>query len=753
MNRFPVLYIEEEVLFPLNSLPYILNKGHEILIIERAMDNFNGKLVVIPSGISNLEREFSTIAEVVSLDETARGIRIVLQGEDRCRIKSIRETRGVPFADVEIVFEEIEDYRKALALSRAVKRLLLEFTALSEAERAPGIEALVQENDPVTFLYRTLSAIPLNNNVKWHIYQLEGIETKLDKILEAISTDLEVARLEKEILDKVKDRLSKNQKQYLLHEQLKVIQKELGREEDEDIQKLKETIEKSNMPDEAREKALSELERLKKIPPMSPESVVIRNYLDWLLKLPWNNGKQEEMDIKKVQEVLEKNHYGLEKVKETIIEYLSVLKLTGSSKGHILCFVGPPGVGKTSLGRSIAEALGRKFVRASLGGVKDEAEIRGHRRTYVGSMPGKIIQEIARAGVNNPVFLLDEVDKIGVDYRGDPASALLEVLDPEVNQSFMDHYIEIGYDLSHVLFITTANVTYSIPPPLLDRMEIINLPGYLEFEKIEIAKRHLIPKIIEDTGLRQRDFRVSDGVIKKIIKEYTQEAGVRNLERSLRKIARKIAREKAFGSRRISRITIKNIEDFLGVPKFKGFKKKQGVGVATGLAWTPVGGEVMQVETRVMDGEGNLILTGQMGDVMKESAMAALSVIRSNYKKYGLNKDFYRKLDVHVHIPEGAVPKDGPSAGVTIFSSILSALTKKQTKGDVAMTGEITLSGRILGVGGLTAKLMAARSAGVKNVILPLDNERDIKEVPEAVKTGLNLIFVKNTEDVVENAF
>ncbi|RKZ23032.1 endopeptidase La, partial [bacterium] len=409
--------------------------------------------------------------------------------------------------------------------------------------------------------------------------------------------------------------------------------------------------------------------------------------------------------------------------------------------------------GKTSLGRSIAEALGRKFVRASLGGVKDEAEIRGHRRTYVGSMPGKIIQEIARAGVNNPVFLLDEVDKIGVDYRGDPASALLEVLDPEVNQSFMDHYIEIGYDLSHVLFITTANVTYSIPPPLLDRMEIINLPGYLEFEKIEIAKRHLIPKIIEDTGLRQRDFRVSDGVIKKIIKEYTQEAGVRNLERSLRKIARKIAREKAFGSRRIPRITTKNIEDFLGVPKFKGFKKKQGVGVATGLAWTPVGGEVIQVETRVMDGEGNLILTGQMGDVMKESAMAALSVIRSNYKRYGLNRDFYRKLDVHVHIPEGAVPKDGPSAGVTIFSSILSALTKKQTRGDVAMTGEITLSGRVLGVGGLTAKLMAARSAGIKKVILPIDNERDIKEVPEAVKAGLNLIFVKNTEDVVENAF
>lgn len=558
------------------------------------------------------------------------------------------------------------------------------------------------------------------------------------------------------IASEVQNNISENQKKYFLNEQLKVIKKELGYTGDmvDEYEELKAKVTKAGMHKEAEKKALYELNKLATMPPISPEATVVRNYLDWLVNIPWHKTTKDNLDIKLAENILEKNHFGLKKIKERVLEYLSVLKLSKSVKGQILCFVGPPGVGKTSLGESIAQSLGRKFVRISLGGVRDEAEIRGHRKTYIGSLPGKIVQMMRRAGVMNPVFMLDEVDKLGSDFKGDPSSALLEVLDPQLNHSFMDHYLEVEYDLSNVLFICTANIIHTIPPALRDRMEIINLPGYLEFEKFGICKKFLIPRNLKIAGLKKSNIRISDKAIEEIVKKYTVEAGVRTLEKQIAKIMRKAAKEVAAGTGRKFSITPKNIEKYLGPALPTGIRdRKTRVGVANGLAWTQYGGTLLSVETLVFPGTGKVQLTGQLGDVLKESANASISYLRKYADKYGIERDFHEKYDIHIHLPEGAIPKDGPSAGITITASLYSALKNKAMKKQYAMTGEITLRGLILPIGGLAEKVVAAQSAGIENVIIPYDNKPQFNQLPKEAKRNISISFVRTIDDALRLLF
>lgn len=757
MGRYlPTLLFEETVIFPYQTVSMSLSDENMVATIDTAFHSAKQQLIIVPESIHSLRRvntTIGTLARIINFTNTNNGLKIIIQGLKRVKIKSTGTKEGILITQYNTIRENKSNSVRIKALRKGIINLLYEFSNFIEFD-PEIIDVLNKIEDPIKFSFYVSSHFPFSSTAKKKLLSTIDTKARLKNILELINSELEVAKTEAEIMRKVKDKISKSQKQFLLNEQLRIIREELGKEGDEEIEKLLKKIDKAKMPETAKEKAMEEIEKLKKTPSISPESIVIRNYLDWLVTLPWDKRTKDNPDIKSVYRILDKNHFGLKKVKDTIVEFLSVLRLSGSTKGHILCFVGAPGVGKTSLGKSIAEALGREFVRSSLGGVKDEAEIRGHRRTYVGSMPGKIIQQIARAKVKNPVFLLDEIDKIGVDYRGDPSSALLEVLDPEVNNNFMDHYIEVGFDLSEVLFITTANVTYSIPPALLDRMEIINLPGYLEFEKMGIAKKHLIPNVLKETGISPKELHLSDTAIKNIIQHYTREAGVRNLERSINVIARKIAKRKAFGENTKLRITANNLEEFLGPPRFELIKnKKNRVGVAMGLAVTPSGGETIMVESKTMEGTGKQILTGQLGEVMKESAVAALSLVRSNYKQFHLPDDFYKKLDIHVHIPEGAVPKDGPSAGITIFTSMLSALTGKSIRKDIAMTGEITLSGEVLPVGGLTEKIVAAQTMGIKTVIIPKSNKKDLKEIPKEAKKDLQIIPISNIKSLLKYVF
>ncbi|HXF99943.1 MAG TPA: endopeptidase La, partial [Bacteroidota bacterium] len=569
----------------------------------------------------------------------------------------------------------------------------------------------------------------------------------------------------KEIDSKVHDNIAKSQRKYFIQEQIRILQDELGEEETSpELIKLREDIKKARMPKAVEEKAMEEFAKLRKTPPLSPESTVIRGYLDWLIAVPWYKRTKDNLNVEHVKAILDEDHFGLEKPKERILEHIAVLNLVREMKGQILCFVGPPGVGKTSLAKSIARALGRKLVRISLGGVRDEAEIRGHRRTYIGSMPGKIIQSMKRAGVINPVMLLDEVDKMSMDFRGDPSSALLEVLDPEQNCTFNDHYLDVDYDLSHVMFITTANVRYQIPLPLQDRMEIIELSGYLQHDKREIAKRHIIPKQLQEHGLGKSHISVKDEAIDKIIAEYTREAGVRNLERELASVCRKIAKEIVSGKHKNGKkarqgtrlvVTPEKVEEYLGVPKFRNRVRADAnrVGSVTGLAWTSVGGDILYVDVTVMSGKEKLTLTGQLGDVMKESAQAALSYLRSNAKALGLDPDFYKDRELHVHLPEGAIPKDGPSAGITMVMAMYSALSGKPARADVAMTGEITLRGDVLAVGGLNEKFIAAQRSGISTVLIPQENVKDLAEIPQRVKEGLKIVPISRIEEAFEHVF
>ncbi|MBW1711326.1 MAG: endopeptidase La, partial [Deltaproteobacteria bacterium] len=661
------------------------------------------------------------------------------------------------YVETELVIETEDDPTEIEALGRSVRSTFESYAKVNKKIPAEVLQTVNSITDPSKLADTIVAHLNIKLNEKQELLELVNLSKRLEKLYELMRQEVEVMEIEQRIKGRIKKQMEQTQKEYYLHEQMRAIQKEMGDKDDmaNEIQILEETLRKKRLSREAKAKVSQEIKKLKMMSPQSAEATVVRSYIDWILSLPWYDRTRDIMDIKKAESILDEDHYGLRKPKERILEYLAVQKLVKKIKGPILCLVGPPGVGKTSLATSVARATGRNFVRLSLGGIRDEAEIRGHRRTYIGALPGKIIQSLRKAKSNNPVFCLDEVDKMSMDFRGDPSAALLEVLDPEQNHAFNDHYLDLDYDLSQVLFITTANTLYSIPQPLQDRMEIIRLPGYLEDEKLNIAKQFLVKKQIDNNGLKQSDIHFSDRAILQIIRLYTREAGVRSLEREIASICRKAARAvvKDPGRKQI-RITAKNIPQYLGVPKFRyGMaEERDEIGLATGLAWTEVGGEILMTEVVIMPGRGQLTLTGQMGDVMKESAQAAMSYARTRAAHLGLSNKFYRKVDIHVHVPEGAIPKDGPSAGITMTTAIVSALIKKPVRRDLAMTGEITLRGRVLPIGGLKEKIMAANRSNIKTVLIPKDNEKDIKDIPPRVLKSVKLILVDHMDEVLEHA-
>lgn len=701
--------------------------------------------------------QIGTVAEVKQLLKLPGGtIRVLVEGIARAKVS--RFISDEPFFQVEIE-QYSEDFKKNSEIEALMRSLVSQFEQyVKMSKRIPPetVVAVVNLEEPGRLADVIASHLALRIEDKQGILEAADIVKRLEKLCAIVTKELEIVELERKINIRVRKQMEKTQKEYYLREQMKAIQRELG-EKDERMaegEELREKIAEVKFPKEVAEKALKEVDRLEKMPPMAAEAAVVRNYLDWLLSLPWGKGTRDRLDLNVADKILEEDHYGLKTVKERILEYLAIRKLAKKMKGPIICFVGPPGVGKTSLGRSIARALERKFIRMSLGGVRDEAEIRGHRRTYVGAMPGRIIQGIRQAGSRNPVFLLDEVDKMSMDFRGDPSAALLEVLDPEQNNTFSDHYIESPFDLSNVMFITTANVQQNIPRPLQDRMEIIYLSGYTEEEKVQIAIRHLLPKQINEHGLSMEMLKMSENTIRKIIREYTRESGVRNLERQLAAICRKTARKVVTDKIKKLQVTALNLNQFLGTARFRyGMAELDDqVGVATGLAWTEVGGETLAIEVSVYKGTGKLTLTGKLGDVMKESAQAGYSYIRSRSGELNIDDDSYDKQDIHIHIPEGAIPKDGPSAGISMASALASAITGRKVRHDVAMTGEITLRGRVLPVGGVKEKILAAHRAGIKIVILPSDNKNDMDEIPKKVKDKINFILVDHMDQVLEAA-
>ena len=679
-----------------------------------------------------------------------------MEGIARCKVKNIKFSSDFVNAEIEELpkNEKISDTIKALGRSVVSK---YETYANINNKTSSEVLTSVKDIENEDKLADTVaSQIAINIQEKQKILEEVDLEKRLNMILSYIEGELSVLQVEKKIRRRVKNQMEKTQKEYYLNEQMKAIQKELEDGEggaSEDIAELNEKINKTKLSKEAKEKALNELKKLKQMSPMSAEATVVRNYLDWLLDIPWGKKKRIKKDINKSQEILDKDHYGLEKVKDRITEYLAVQNRSSKVKGPILCLVGPPGVGKTSLGKSIASATGREFIRMSLGGVRDEAEIRGHRRTYIGSMPGRIIQALKKVKTSNPIFLLDEIDKLGQDFRGDPASALLEVLDPEQNNAFNDHYLEVDYDLSQVMFVTTAN-TMNIPGPLLDRMEIIRIAGYTEEEKLEIAKRHLIEKVKENNALTDKEFKISDDVIRSVIQNYTREAGVRNLERELNSLGRKAVKEISQNKSDSLNVSSDNISDYLGVKKFRYGKKENDdlIGVVTGLAWTQVGGDILNVEAVMVPGQGKIRTTGKLGDVMKESIDAASSFVRSRAVNYGIEPPIFQRKDIHVHVPEGATPKDGPSAGVAMIIAIISVMAGIPVKNDVAMTGEMSLRGRVLPIGGLKEKLLAALRSGIKTVLVPSDNDRELSEVPDNIKDKLDIKLVSTIDEALELA-
>jgi ATP-dependent Lon protease len=629
-----------------------------------------------------------------------------------------------------------------------------QYVRLSKKIPPETVVSVVALEEPGRLADVVASHLSLRIQEKQKILEARDIAHRLDLLCEMLAREMEVLELERKINIRVRKQMEKTQKEYYLREQMKAIQKELGDKDERvaEVEELKERINKAKLPKEAYEKAYKELERLEKMPPMVAEAVVVRNYLDWLLSLPWSVETKDRLDLKVAERILDEDHYGLEKPKERILEYLAIRKLAKKMKGPILCLVGPPGVGKTSLGKSVARSLNRKFVRMSLGGIRDEAEIRGHRRTYVGSMPGRVLQGMKQAGSKNPVFLLDEIDKMTMDFRGDPASALLEVLDPEQNSTFSDHYLETAFDLSKVMFITTANSTYNIPKPLLDRMEVIEISGYTEEDKVHIALDYLIPKQVKEHGLSEHNITFSEGAVRKIIREYTREAGVRNLEREIASVCRKVARQVVEDKNTMVTVTAGNLGKYLGVQRYRyGVAERENqIGVATGLAWTEVGGDILSIEVALLKGKGNLTLTGKLGDVMKESAQAALTYVRSRAEELGIPEDVRQEHDIHLHVPEGAIPKDGPSAGITIAVALASAMSGKLVRKDVAMTGEITLRGRVLPIGGVKEKVLAAHRAGIHTVIMPMENQKDLADIPANVKRKMKFIPVAHMDEVLQ---
>lgn len=701
--------------------------------------------------------QIGTVVEVKQLLKLPGGtIRVLVEGI--ARAKARRFAAYEPFFQVEIeqYSEKFQKTSEIEALMRSLVYQFEQYVKLSKRIPPETVVSVVNLEEPGRLADIIASHLALRIEDKQAVLEAVNINQRLERLCAIVAKELEIVELERKINIRVRKQMEKTQKEYYLREQMKAIQRELG-EKDERMaegEELREKIAEAKLPKEVEEKALKEVDRLEKMPPMAAEAAVVRNYLDWLLSLPWNKGTRDRLDIKAAETILEEDHYGLKTVKERILEYLAIRKLAKKMKGPIICFVGPPGVGKTSLGRSIARALERKFVRMSLGGVRDEAEIRGHRRTYVGAMPGRIVQAMRQAGSKNPVFLLDEIDKMSMDFRGDPSAALLEVLDPEQNNSFSDHYIEVPFDLSNVMFITTANLQHNIPRPLQDRMEIIYLSGYTEEEKVQIAVRHLIPKQLKEHGLTKEMLKMTENTIRKIIREHTRESGVRNLERQIATICRKTAKQIVSEKTKKVQVTPLNLNQFLGSPRFRYGLAEQDdqVGVATGLAWTEAGGDTLAIEVTIYKGNGRLTLTGKLGDVMKESAQASYSYIRRRAGELGIDEEFYDKQDIHVHVPEGATPKDGPSAGITMACALASVVTGRKVRHDVAMTGEITLRGRVLPVGGIKEKVLAAHRAGIKTVILPKDNKKDMDEIPKKVKDKLEFILVDHMDQVLEVA-
>jgi ATP-dependent Lon protease len=759
---YPVLPLRDIVVFPHMIVPLFVGREKSVNALESVMQDDKQILLVTQKNAAQDNPgpediyEVGTIASVLQLLKLPDGtVKVLVEGGERARIlgysgnQAFFEAEAAPLVDTTTKPEDLD------ALTRSVVGQFEQYVKLNRKIPPEVLVSINQIDEPAKLADTVASHLALKISDKQELLEVPSVQERLERVYALMESEISVMQVERRIRSRVKRQMEKTQREYYLNEQLKAIQKELGEGEDgrDELQELEEKITNTKFSKEAREKATAELKKLRNMSPMSAEATVVRNYLDWLLTIPWNERSRIKKNISNAAKILDEDHFGLEKVKERILEYLAVQQRTKKLKGPILCLVGPPGVGKTSLGKSVARATGREFVRMSLGGVRDEAEIRGHRRTYIGSMPGKIIQGMKKAKKSNPLYLLDEVDKMGADFRGDPASALLEVLDPEQNHTFNDHYLEVDYDLSDVMFITTAN-TLRMPQPLLDRMETIRLPGYTEDEKVQIARRHLIPKQLAAHGLKKSEWSISDGALLDLIRYYTREAGVRNLEREIANLSRKAIKEIVEKKVKSVSLTRRNLGTYAGVRRFRygEIELEDMVGVVTGLAWTEVGGELLTIESVVLPGKGNVRYTGKLGDVMQESIQAATSYVRSRAYDFGIRPKLFEKRDIHVHVPEGATPKDGPSAGIAMCASIVSVLTRIPVRRDVAMTGEITLRGRVLPIGGLKEKLLAALRGGIKTVLIPQENEKDLAEIPDNVKRHLAIVPVSSVDDVLAHA-
>jgi ATP-dependent Lon protease len=763
-ETLPIVPLRDVVVFPHMMMPFVIGRPSSIRALEHALAKDKRIFLAAQHDAAvddpGAEDVFTMgcVANVVqSLKLPDGNIKVLVEGVDRGRVIEWKEDKGFHRVVVKVLTKAKETAGDVEQTMTRVVTLFEQYVKLSNNLHYDAMIAAVKVDDPGKLADTIAAHLLVGVDEKQNLLEINSPLERLNRIAAILEAEVDKLQVDRRIQSRVKKQMEKAQKEYYLNEKMKAIQKELGRKDEKgnEVDDLKKKIEQSRMPKDVEEKAIQELKRLEAMPPMSAEATVSRNYLDWLIAVPWHKKTKESRDLKNAEAILNEDHYGLEKIKERILEFLAVRALVKKPKATILTFVGPPGVGKTSLAKSIARAMNRKFVRLSLGGVRDEAEIRGHRRTYIGAFPGQIIQSMKKATTQNPVFLLDEVDKMSMDFRGDPSAALLEVLDPEQNNAFMDHYLDVEYDLSHVMFICTANVLHTIPQALRDRMEVLQLAGYTEEEKVQIAKKFLVPKAVEGNGLTDKNILFHDESVQTVINRYTREAGVRNLEREINSICRKVARRVVVeGTDTFEEITPDKVTTYLGVPRYRSTEAEQQneVGVSTGLAWTEVGGEILVTEATLMPGRGRLTLTGKLGDVMQESAQAAMSYVRSRAEEFGIVKDFNRRLDVHVHIPEGAIPKDGPSAGITLATALISALSRVPVRRDVAMTGEITLRGKVLPIGGVKEKVLAAHRAGIKNLLLPKDNEKDLADIPKNVLDAMNLYLVSTMDEVLKHA-
>ncbi len=762
IRRVPMMPVREMVIFPQMMTPFIVGREASVRALDQALAGEKKIFLATQLDASVDDPKPSEIYQVGTLANIVQSVRlpdgnikVLVEGVERARILQITSEDGFFRATIRLISSKVDPSPQLEQATTRATSLFEQYVKLSQSLNYDSMIAAVRVDDPSKLADAIAANLQVAIEEKQELLEIAGSIERLNRISEVLDVEIEKLNVDRSINSRVKRQMERAQKEYYLNEKMKAIQKELGRGETSEIDQLRKKIESSGMSPAVQEKAGQELKRLEMMPPMSAESTVSRNYLDWLLAVPWKKRSREIRDVRRAEKILNEDHYGLEKIKERILEFLAVRQLVKNPKGSILCFLGPPGVGKTSLAMSIGRATGRKFVRVSLGGVRDEAEIRGHRRTYIGALPGQIIQMMKKAGTVNPIFVLDEVDKMSMDFRGDPSAALMEVLYPELNHAFTDHYLDVEYNLSEVMFVCTANVLHTIPQPLQDRMEVLRLAGYTEEEKLQIGKRYLIPKQRTATGISEENLRFTDEAARGIIQHYTHESGVRGLDREIASVCRKVARKVvAEGKDQHVEITPQNLSEYLGVTKYREIwaERKNEIGVAIGLAWTEVGGQVLSTEASLMEGKGRLTLTGKLGDVMQESAQAGLSYIRSRAARFHLPRDFYRHLDIHLHVPEGAIPKDGPSAGITLCTSLVSALARIPVRSDLAMTGEITLRGRVLPIGGVKEKLLAAHRLGIRTVLLPKDNEKDLAEIPPEIQSDMSIQFVETMDEVLQLA-